>query len=109
MGDPGVGKSWLTLVIAAAVTAGAPFPGQENGGEPGGVLLLTAEDGIADTVCPRLEGMGADRSRVTVLTAVRDAKGKGRCLTVYLPLKRTWATKPISYLKSPLALVMMGK
>jgi hypothetical protein len=86
-----------------------PFQVRRTGESPGGVLLLTAEDGIADTVCPRLEGMGADRSRVTVLTAVRDAKGKGRCLTVYLPLKRTWATKPISYLKSPLALVMMGK
>ena len=77
-GRPGVGKSWLTLAIAAAVTAGAPFPGQENGGEPGGVLLLTAEDGIADTVCRCLGGMGADQSRVTVLAAVRDAKGKER-------------------------------
>jgi hypothetical protein len=39
------------------------------------VLLLTAEDGIADTVRPRLEDMGADLQRVTVLTAVRDKEG----------------------------------
>ncbi len=78
MGDPSVGKSWLTVAIAAAVTQGAPLPGQERGCEPGNVLILTAEDGLADTVRPRLEDMGADLTRVTVLTAVRDAKGRER-------------------------------
>lgn len=57
------------------MTAGVALPGQGGGGEPGRVLLLTAEDGLADTVRPRMEDMGADLERVTVLTAVPDAKG----------------------------------
>lgn len=74
IGDPGVGKSWLTLAITAAVTRGAPLPGTrpEDAPPPGKVLLLTAEDGLADTVVPRLGEMGADLSRVKVLRAVLD-------------------------------------
>ena len=79
VGDPGVGKSWLSLVVASAVTTGAALQGgQESPGEPGDVLLLTAEDGLADTVRPRMEDMRADLTRVTVLTAIRDAKGNER-------------------------------
>jgi putative DNA primase/helicase len=73
-GDPDTGKSWLTLAIAAAVTTGAVLPGGE-GREPADVLILTAEDGLADTVRPRLDEMGADVSRVIALPAVRDAAG----------------------------------
>ena len=73
-GDPGVGKSWGTLAIATAVTTGAGLPGDPPR-EPGRVLLLTAEDGLADTVRPRLEDMGADLTRVTALRAVRDLDG----------------------------------
>jgi hypothetical protein len=39
---------------------------------------MTAEDGLGDTVRPRLEDMGADLRRVTALTAVRDAQGRER-------------------------------
>ena len=77
-GDPGVGKSWLTLAIAAAVTTGAPWPGQVESREAANVLVLTAEDGIADTVRPRLEDMGADLRRVRVLTGVQDGEGHQR-------------------------------
>ena len=72
IGDPGVGKSWLTLAIAAAVTKGVPLPGAPTAVDPGKVLLLTAEDGLADTVRPRLEDMEADLERIKVLAAVRD-------------------------------------
>jgi len=77
-GDPGVGKSWLVLAIGAAITTGAPLPGQTAPREPGKVLLLTAEDGLADTVRPRMEDMGADLQRVKVLTAMRDEEGNER-------------------------------
>ena len=59
-GDPGVGKS--TLTIAAKVSTGSPFP---DGARPerGDVILLSAEDDIADTIRPRLEAAGADLNR----------------------------------------------
>ena len=52
-GDPGTGKSTLTLTIAAKVTTGSPFP---DGARPerGDVILLSAEDDIGDTIRPRL-------------------------------------------------------
>jgi hypothetical protein len=65
-GDPGVGKSTLTCAITSAVSNGRGFPGAEAF-EPGGVLILSAEDGLADTLRPRLDMVGADTSRVFAL------------------------------------------
>src|SRR5205085_12252403 len=65
-GDPGLGKSWLTCAIAAAVSCGRGLPGTDSF-EPGNVLMLSAEDGLADTLRPRLDAVGADVSRVFAL------------------------------------------
>ncbi len=62
-GDPGIGKSWLTLAIATAVSLGRGLPGQKDT-DPANVLLCSAEDGLADTLKPRLDAMGADSERV---------------------------------------------
>jgi hypothetical protein len=71
-GDPGLGKTWLALTIAASVTRGDPFPNEEGvprgHREPANVLYLSAEDGLADTLRPRLDAVGADVSRVIALT-----------------------------------------
>ncbi len=50
-GDPGYGKSALTTDFAARVTLGRPWP---DGApcEAGGVVLMNAEDGLADTILP---------------------------------------------------------
>ena len=85
-GDPNVGKSWLALAIGTAITLGRALPGQESTGEPEKVLLLSAEDGIADTIRPRLEDMGADLQGVTVLTAVRDKEGSEHHLSLVTDL-----------------------
>jgi hypothetical protein len=68
-GDPGTGKSTLTLTIAAKVSTGSPFP---DGARPevGDVILLNAEDDIGDTIRPRLEAAGADLERCWVLPDV---------------------------------------
>ena len=68
-GDPGTGKSTLTLTIAAKVTTGSPFP---DGTRPerADVILLSAEDDIGDTIRPRLEAAGADLTRCWVLPDV---------------------------------------
>lgn len=72
VGDPGVGKSCLSLDVAARISTGRGWP---DGGaaEVGNTVLLTAEDGLADTVVPRLLGMGADSSRITALTSIKFA------------------------------------
>jgi hypothetical protein len=70
-GDPDKGKSTITLDLAARVTTGSPMPdGDVTLDEPAGVLVLSAEDGVADTIRPRLESAGADLERVHVLEAV---------------------------------------
>jgi energy-coupling factor transporter ATP-binding protein EcfA2 len=66
-GDPGDGKTTLALAIAAAVTRGEEVGGRDAAVAPGSVIFQTAEDGLADTVKPRLEAMGADCGRVHVI------------------------------------------
>lgn len=63
-GDPGLGKSTLALNIAATVTTGGEWPDGGTCQHRGDVLLLSAEDGLADTVRPRLDAAGADVTRV---------------------------------------------
>ena len=78
-GDPGLGKSFVSLDIAARVTRALPWPdGCENPVPPGGVVLLSAEDDPADTIRPRLDASGADVSRVNVLTAIEGADDEGQ-------------------------------
>ena len=65
-GDPGEGKTTLALNIAAALTDGRTITGERKdtltGNElyPNGVILQTAEDGLSDTIKPRLITAGAD-------------------------------------------------
>ncbi len=78
VGDPGVGKSFLTLDMAARVSRGGQWP--DGGVAPhGNVLLLTAEDGISDTVRPRLDALGADVHRIKILgiTVTQDKELSG--------------------------------
>jgi putative DNA primase/helicase len=79
-GNPGDGKTWLSLCIAAAVSDGHYLPNPATGKldaliEPGPVIYMTSEDGIADTIKPRLEAAAANHSRVYVLEGDLDQKG----------------------------------
>lgn len=74
-GDPGLGKSTLTLDIAARVTRGGLFP-DDSRAPLGNVVILSAEDGLGDTVRPRLEAAGADLTRVMAIKGVR-RRGEG--------------------------------
>jgi RecA-family ATPase len=79
-GEPGLGKSQLSIAIAATVTTGAPWPENDGHAPSGSVIILSAEDGIADTIRPRFDAAGGDPSRVTVIRAVQaaGAGGSGR-------------------------------
>lgn len=68
-GDPGTGKSTGTLDIAARITRGQSVLGAAPH-EPRNVVLVTFEDGLADTVRPRIDALGGDPSRVFVFRAV---------------------------------------
>lgn len=84
-GDPGLGKSTLLLDLAARVTKGGALP--DGSTAPcAAVVLLTAEDGLADTVRPRLDNMGADMTRVVALTGVAGKGGAFDCVTLPLHL-----------------------
>jgi len=58
-GDPGEGKSWASLAIATAVSLGHGLLGMEHI-KPASVVLASVEDGLGDTIRPRLDNMGAD-------------------------------------------------
>ena len=73
-GDPGLGKSTVLLDAAARLTTGRPLPGGPAC-TPASVVILSGEDGLADTIRPRLEAAGADLDRIFALTAVRGRDG----------------------------------
>ena len=66
-GDPGVGKSTVSLDIAARISTGSPMPDGIRR-RKGTVLVLSAEDGLADTIRPRLDAAEADPARVITIT-----------------------------------------
>lgn len=71
VGDPGLGKSFLTMDFAARVTRGSPWPDAPESGQPAGsVILFSAEDDLADTIRPRLDAAGADVSRIEAIQAI---------------------------------------
>ena len=65
-GNPGEGKTYFAMHLAAACTNGKLLPNMERI-EPFNVIYQTAEDGLGDTVKPRLIEAGADLDRVLVI------------------------------------------
>lgn len=84
-GDPAVGKSTLSLDVAARVSTGSPWPDGAGNRPPGHVLILSAEDGLADTIRPRLDAAGADVTKIHALTEIRyidDGNTRARPVTL---------------------------
>lgn len=76
-GDPGLGKSILLCEFAARVTQGQPLPGGQPAA-PRGVILLAAEDGLFDTIRPRIDAAGGDPARVVTIVSVPGRSQSGR-------------------------------
>ena len=82
-GDPGVGKSTVTLIWAAIMSNGGKWPQtyigtrllDQNQHKPAGVVLVGIEDDLARTVVPRLIAAGADRTRIATMKRDTDYKG----------------------------------
>ncbi len=65
-GDPGMGKSLLSIFIAACVSTGQPMPDGAPG-KQGKVILIAPEDAAEDTIKPRVEAAGGDPSQVLMI------------------------------------------
>src|SRR5262249_50569615 len=84
-GEPGLGKSQLSLDIAARVTTGNPWPDGRGINQAGSVVLLSAEDDIEDTIVPRLNSAGAALHRITAIQGIEvsiDGPAKRRCFSL---------------------------
>jgi hypothetical protein len=101
-GDPGTGKSALTMYLAARVSMGEVLPGGSIT-EPAGVVLLSAEDGLEDTVRPRLDAAGANTSKILALATKDD--GEGGELLLSLPEDVSLIEEGIGRVKAALVIV----
>jgi len=72
VGHPGLGKSQVSIDIAATISTGRPWPGGTANERAGHVLILSAEDDAADTIVPRLISAAADRAAVHLVKAVKE-------------------------------------
>jgi RecA-family ATPase len=74
IGDPGFGKSTMMLDIACRVTRGKEWVTCGERAEIGNVILLVAEDGLADTVRPRVDLHGGAPERIHVIQAIKSGE-----------------------------------
>jgi putative DNA primase/helicase len=70
-GDPGLGKSFLTIDFASRCSTGTKWFDCDGSAPLGSTVILNAEDSLGDTIKPRLVAAGADCSKVVALQAVR--------------------------------------
>lgn len=79
-GDPGLGKSLVTIDLTARVTRGEAMPdgsfGDVDG--PAGVVIMSVEDDPEDTIRPRADAAGTDCQRVRLLTGVEVCETSNR-------------------------------
>jgi putative DNA primase/helicase len=75
VGDPGAGKSFASLAIAAAVSNGTPLPGGETR-DARSVIIWNGEDGKDDTIRPRAEAAKGDLRRMFVIDGEVGEDGK---------------------------------
>ncbi|GAH54104.1 unnamed protein product, partial [marine sediment metagenome] len=82
VGDPGGGKSFLSLYMISRIPGGGTWPDlPEEEVKKGKVILLTAEDELADTVRPRIDAMEGDASKITVVKCTK-VEGKIRSFSL---------------------------
>ncbi len=72
VGDPGLGKSFLTLDLASRLSTGTPFPGHTQGHPLAATVIMAAEDDLETTMKPRLEMLRADCARIKCITGMQE-------------------------------------
>lgn len=87
-GWPGQGKTQVACRIAANLTRGLALPDSTGTVcEPANVVYMTGEDGLSETLRPRIEDAGGDLSRVKVLTGVNVTLAEGKQVEVPFTLR----------------------
>jgi RecA-family ATPase len=76
-GEGGLGKSQMFIDITARITNGDFWPCGHDRAPVGHVVILSAEDTVADVLVPRLMAAGAKLERVTIIKSVKLDNGKG--------------------------------
>ena len=66
-GDPGLGKSQLSLSIAAIVSTGGRWPLEEGRASQGKVIIISCEDDAEDSIKPRLVTISAEMDNIFIL------------------------------------------
>ncbi len=69
-GDPKLGKSFVTIAMAASVSRGAPLPMDDRPRDPASVIIMSAEDDVGRTIVPRLRSAGANLDKIHILESV---------------------------------------
>jgi putative DNA primase/helicase len=75
-GQPGCGKTTIAISLSAAISRGSEWPDGTRCKTPGNILIWTGEDGLADTLVPRLIAAGADLKRVFFVESINDDLGE---------------------------------
>lgn len=92
-GDPGGGKSTLTIDLAARLSTNSLAPDGTNLPGPATTIFITCEDGVADTILPRAIAAGADTTKLAVFDSVRKRGPDGKII------ERTYAIADIEPLR----------
>jgi hypothetical protein len=71
VGDPGVGKSFLTCDFAARLSSGLAWPDGVENEAPSNVVIVAAEDAPSDTIVPRVSACGATLENIQIVQGVR--------------------------------------
>lgn len=79
-GDPGLGKSLISVALASAVSNGARWPVGGGIAPRGSVIMLSDEDAVADTIRPRLDAAGANCSKIHALQMVQEITEDGETI-----------------------------
>lgn len=78
-GEPGTGKSLVTMAISSYITSGAEFPDLWRTA-PGPVLVINNEDEGEDTILPRVRSHGGKPEQIMHLDTISDERGKDRLI-----------------------------
>ena len=77
-GAGGCGKTTLAISLAATLSRGGDWPDGSKCEAPGNIVIWSGEDGIADTIIPRLTAADADLTRVHIIEGLSDQRGNRR-------------------------------